>query len=80
MDVDKLKQRLQDHFTDGLVTVVGAGLSVAEGIPGMDVLADHLQRNVPDRLDAGSRPIWEQIAEDLTNGTDLENALLRHSP
>ena len=50
MDVGKLKQRLQDHFTDGLVTVVGAGLSVAEGIPGMDALADHLQRNVPDRL------------------------------
>ena len=30
MDVGKLKQRLQDHFTDGLVTVVGAGLSAAE--------------------------------------------------
>ena len=80
MDVGKLKQRLQEHFTDGLVTVVGAGLSVAEGIPGMTSLANHLQRNVPDRLDADSRPIWEQIAEDLAKGTDLENTLLRHPP
>ena len=80
MDVGKLKQRLQEHFTDGLVTIVGAGLSVAEGIPGMAALADHLQQNVPHQLDPGSRPLWEQISEELANGTDLENALLRHSP
>ena len=80
MDVGKLKQRLQDHFTDGLVTVVGAGLSVAEGIPGMVALANHLHRNMPDRLDADSRPLWEQIAEEFAKGTDLENTLLRHPP
>jgi len=80
MDVGKLKQRLQDHFTDGLVTIVGAGLSIAEGIPGMAALADHLQKNVPDRIEADSRPIWDQIAEELSKGTDLENTLLRHPP
>lgn len=80
MDVGKLKQRLQEHFTDGLVTVVGSGLSVAEGIPGMAALAKHLHKTVPDRLDADSRPLWKQIAEELTNGIDLENALLRHPP
>ena len=80
MDVGKLKQRLQDHFTDGLATVVGTGLSVAEGVPGMWALADHLQRNVPDRLEMDSRPIWEQIAEELAKGTDLETTLLQHQP
>ena len=42
MELDALKKRLQEHLTDGLVTIVGSGLSIAEGIPGMGELASHL--------------------------------------
>jgi hypothetical protein len=39
MNINDLKKHLQNHFRDGLVTIVGSGLSVAEGIPGMPALA-----------------------------------------
>jgi hypothetical protein len=39
MDYDALVRFAQDHFTDGLVLVIGSGLSAAEGIPGMTALA-----------------------------------------
>jgi len=42
MKYAELTQFIQGHFTDGLVLVVGSGLSAAEGIPGMGVLAAHL--------------------------------------
>jgi len=34
MKLPELKKVLQDHFTDGLLVVVGSGLSAEEGIPG----------------------------------------------
>jgi hypothetical protein len=80
MDIGDLKKRLQDHFSDGLVTVVGSGLSVAEGVPGMALLASHLQAHIPNGLPAGSRPLWDRIAQDLNAGIDLENALLKNRP
>jgi hypothetical protein len=33
MNTDALKSRLQYLLTDGLVTIVGTGLSCAEGLP-----------------------------------------------
>ena len=39
MHIGEIKKRLQEHFTDGLVTIVGSGLSVACGLPGMRELA-----------------------------------------
>lgn len=38
MDLHGVKTRLQQHLTDGLVLVVGSGLSCAEGLPGMYVV------------------------------------------
>ena len=53
LDLDKLKQYLQRHLTDGLVTVVGSGLSCAEGLPSMGALGDHLRCAIgPSKLDA----------------------------
>lgn len=80
MDIGDLKTRIQDHFTDGLVTIVGSGLSVAEGVPGMGALADHLQANVPTRLHPTSQPAWAKISAELAKGTDLETTLLKCPP
>jgi SIR2-like protein len=80
MDIGELKQRLQEHFTDGLVTIVGSGLSVAEGIPGMGDLATHLRKEVPPRLSSESSPVWDNISAELDKGTDLENTMLTHRP
>ena len=80
MELSHVKQHCQDHFSDGLVTIVGSGLSIAEGISGMDALAKHLLAEVPKKIDSSSEASWENIAAELVKGTDLENALLRHAP
>jgi hypothetical protein len=80
MELTKLKIKMQEHFTDGLVTIVGSGLSVAEGIPGMAELTAHLLKHVPDRLDSASKPCWTKIADYLNAGTDLESTLLSCPP
>jgi len=80
MELADVKRFCQDHFSDGLVTIVGSGLSVAEGISGMGALAKHLQLEVPARIDAGSTDNWKKISKALTSGTDLETALLSHAP
>lgn len=80
MTPDELKKRLQAHFTDGLLTIVGSGLSCAEGIPGMKTLGDHLNAEVPRHLDVTLHAQWEPIAQLLTAGKDLESAMLIHAP
>jgi hypothetical protein len=76
MDLHRLKRDLQGHFTDGLVTIVGSGLSVAEGIPGMTALRDHLLAEVPGRVpDQNLLPQWQAIEERLRAGADIETAL-----
>ncbi len=80
MELADVKRFCQDHFSDGLVTIVGSGLSVAEGISGMGALAKHLQLNVPKRIDKGSHDNWDKISKALNSGTDLETALLSHAP
>jgi hypothetical protein len=80
MDIDTLKRRLQDHLSDGLVTIIGSGLSVAEGIPSMGKLAEHVLAEIPPRIPDGSKSLWEAIANDLQANVDLETALLKNRP
>lgn len=80
MTPDELKKRLQAHFTDGLVTIVGSGLSCAEGIPGMKALGTFLITEVPSHLDKTHQLNWEPIATLLNSGQDLESAMLAHAP
>jgi hypothetical protein len=80
MDVGSLKKRLQDHLTDGQVTIVGSGLSTAEGVPGMGGLANYLRTEVPKRIASGSKIVWDKIAAALAGGKDLESALLENAP
>jgi hypothetical protein len=79
-DLNNLKLKVQKHFSSGLVTVIGSGLSAAQGISGMGALADHLVASVPKQLTKSLAPTWEAIAKELKAGQGLEAALLRHPP
>lgn len=77
MELTDLKLLLQEHLTDGLVILVGSGLSAAAGLPTMSNLADHLLAQIPDSLgDADElQSQWNVIASKLQSGVDLEAAL-----
>ena len=46
MDIDTAKKIIQNFFQEGTVTIVGSGLSMAEGIPGMSDLSKELQDKI----------------------------------
>jgi len=74
IQLSDIKKKLQEHLQTGLLAVVGTGLSMAEGIPGMKDLALHLKKEIPKKLvtaDAG----WNQVVANLDVGKDLENAM-----
>lgn len=79
MDLHEVKKRLQQHLSDGLVTVVGSGLSCAEGIPGMPELADHLLASVGHGLGGDDLAAWAAIAPQIKD-KGLEAALLMTPP
>lgn len=76
---DEVKRRLQQHFTDGLVVVVGSGLSCAEGLPGMDELQRHLCRVINPGSKFEDVQAWGRI-EPLLAIRGLESALLECPP
>ncbi len=79
MDLHDLKLHLQKHFTDGLVTVVGSGLSCAEGLPGMGELAAHLEATVTADMATEDVDRWKAISPLLPH-KGLEAALLEVPP
>ncbi len=66
-------------MTDGLLLVMGSGLSSAEGLPGMPELALHLI-NASSSLDSAFNTIWAPIQKELEGGAGLEAALHTHPP
>ncbi len=78
-DLHTLKGLLQSHFSDGLVVVVGSGLSCAEGLPGMPALTLHLGSKLLPQLKPQDARIWQEILPDVTS-RGLETALLTHAP
>ena len=81
MDLDSIKQIIQDFFQESTLTVVGSGLSVAEGIPGMSALSNELQNKIPHFLsDHIDIEIWDEINKDLLTGVGLEQALHNTKP
>ena len=79
MNYEQVARIVQTHFSDGLVIIIGSGLSLAEGVPGMAGLADGLIK-ASDNLSEQDQADWEEIKADLVNGLDLESALSRHRP
>lgn len=76
MELDEVKRIIQDFFQENTVTIIGSGLSLAEGIPGMSALATELLSQIPQLLsDPSDVDIWSKIATNLTSGTGLEQAL-----
>lgn len=79
MNYDALVKFIQSHFSDGLVLVVGSGLSAAEGIPGMPELAVHLSSRA-HTLTGSDATLWSEIEKVLKANDGLESALLKHAP
>lgn len=79
MELHDLKLLLQRHLSDGLVTVVGSGLSCAEGLPGMAELASHLQAAIGDGLAPADAEHWAKLSP-LVAAKGLEAALLELAP
>ena len=71
MTLDDTIKFVQQHFTDGLVIVVGSGLSAAEGIPGMPAVAEHLNKSSGELKGEDSK-LWAKIAADLSANKGLE--------
>ncbi len=79
MHLDEIKGRCQTHFTDGLLTIVGSGLSCAEGLPSMSELADHLSEAIDTLHDSTVCQEWTLLESKIRlNG--LEQALLDQAP
>lgn len=79
MTLDEIKLKLQGHFSDGLVTIVGSGLSCSEGLPGMMALADHLRAVLDRDLKGADADIWAKLSP-LVASKGLEAALLASPP
>lgn len=75
LELSKIKRQLQDHLQEGLLLVVGTGLSIAEGIPGMWALAEHLKRVIPEKLISAPDSAWNDVVAALDGGDHLEAAM-----
>lgn len=81
MDLDEIKKTIQNFFQENTVTIVGSGLSLAEGIPGMSSLSNELQAKIPTIItEPNDVDKWAQISSDLSNGIGLEQALHNTKP
>ncbi|MBX9723367.1 MAG: SIR2 family protein [Candidatus Obscuribacterales bacterium] len=80
MNLEDFKKFVQGHFTDGLVIIIGSGLSAAEGISGMPSLAAHLMEASKSIVDTELLKSWEPLGAELAAKTGLEEALLRYPP
>lgn len=77
MELHDVKEHLQNHLSDGLVVIVGSGLSCAEGIPGMDGLAKHLIDEIPKNIKDDDEVLWAEVSAFLVAGENLESVLLK---
>lgn len=75
LELSNVKKLLQDHLQEGLLLVVGTGLSIAEGIPGMGLLAEHLKSVIPPKLTLAPDPAWSDVVTALDGGDNLEAAM-----
>lgn len=79
MELHNIKTRLQQHLCDGIVTVIGSGLSCAEGLPSMGELANHLREVVGANLIGNDAATWA-VLKQIIDKKGLEAALLENPP
>ena len=48
LDINEIKKEIQSFFDVGTLTIVGSGLSCAEGLPGMHAIFLYLQEKIPN--------------------------------
>ena len=80
LEVNQVKQDLQQHLSQGLVVIVGSGLSCAEGMPGMPALTEHLA--AADPISSGiacDATTWQKLIEEIQQH-GIEEALHRNAP
>ncbi|MBU3206973.1 SIR2 family protein [Clostridium algidicarnis] len=80
MDTDEIKKEMQSFFDADTLTIVGSGLSLAEGIPGMAGLAEELTIKLDTMLtDTEDIRVWNLIKTVLST-LGLEGALQKYMP
>ncbi len=79
MDISALKLAIQQHMSDGLVTIAGSGLSCAEGMPGMNALASHLCSEMPALVAGSLLDEWAKVSPNITT-YGLEDGLTKIAP
>jgi len=77
MKLEELKLYLQQYLTDGVVLIVGSGLSASVGLSTMPQLAAYLSNKIPSLLTPNTTDDWKAIGQLLEGGEDLESALNR---
>ncbi len=80
MDTHTLKNRVQNHFKDGLVIIIGCGLSSAEGLPGMSELAEYLKKEISKNVKGKDLKDWNNIVTLMDKGNNLEEAMIKNPP
>lgn len=81
MELNELKETIQEFFQENTVTIVGSGLSAAEDLPGMEDLAKYLMAEIPNLIhDQADIDAWCGISTELAAGKGLEAVLLNNTP
>ncbi|WP_110955435.1 SIR2 family protein [Anaerosinus massiliensis] len=81
MEINDVKTVIQDFFQENTVTIIGSGLSVAEGIPGMGSLSVELLDKLPCKInEKADVDNWKAISDRLKVGEGLEEALHSEKP
>ena len=73
MDKEQIFKTIQEYTSHPPLILVGTGLTIPVGIPGMWELAEYLQEQLDDKYKA--YPTWESVSNKLAYGIDLETAL-----
>jgi hypothetical protein len=78
LTIDTAYKELQQILNEKILLVVGTGASMAVDIRfGMGALSEELLKKIPNQIksDNNSEKQWQQVADKLQKGIDLESAL-----
>ena len=75
LELSKVKRLFQDHLQEGLLLIVESGLSIAEGIPGMAILAEHLKKKISPEFVPELDLAWNKVIAALDGGEHIESAM-----